>query len=495
MRINWRVNKMNLPVILGLLGKLLVIYAGAMCIPLTLAVVLGEWSVYSFLLSIIIIGIPGFFLMRRFKLTEMKFGVREAFAAVTGAWLLASFTGALPYWFADVVPTYIDALFETVSGLTTTGASVISDVEALPQSILLWRSLTHWVGGLGIIVLFIVLLPKTGMGSVLLFNAEVPGPTNDRVMPRIRDTAAALWKIYLIFTAICAVLLWMAGMSFLDALNHAFATIATGGFSTKNTSIMYYNSLTIEMIVAFFMIFSGANFVIYLTVWRKKTMKAFRNTELMVYLLIIIAATLLIAGSLWSNAGNSPGYAFRHALFQVASIMTTTGYASVDFDQWPSMTKIILFLLMFIGGSAGSTSGGMKVSRIILLVKATWAELKRGIHPRVVSSIKLDDKVIDTENLSRVGIFFFLYIVTFTGASIIVAASTGLSPFEAMSAVAATLGNVGPGFGTVGPTTTFAGISLLGKIVLTVCMLLGRLEFFTLLIIFRPEFWGKGKVW
>ncbi|AFM00692.1 Trk-type K+ transport system, membrane component [Desulfitobacterium dehalogenans ATCC 51507] len=484
---------MNVPVILGLLGRLLIVYAGAMCIPLILAVFLGEWSIYSFLLAVIITGIPGLVLIRHAK-ADIKIGVREAFVAVAGAWILASLTGALPYWFANVVPTYIDAVFETVSGLTTTGASVINDVEVLPQSILLWRSLTHWLGGMGIIVLFIVLLPKTGMGSVLLFNAEVPGPMNDRVMPRIRDTATSLWKIYLIFTAICALLLWMAGMTFLDAINYAFATIATGGFSTKNTSIMYYDSLTIEMILTFFMILSGANFVIYLTVWRKKTMKAFRNTELIVYLLIITTATLAIAGSLWFNAGNSPGYSFRHALFQVATIITTTGYASADFDQWPSMTKIILLLLMFIGGSAGSTSGGMKVSRIILLVKATWAELKRGIHPRVVSSIKLDNKVIDAENLNKVGIFFFLYIVTFTGASIIIA-STGLEPFDAMSAVAATLGNIGPGFGVVGPTTTFAGVSLLGKTVLTICMLLGRLEFFTLLIIFRPEFWRRRRVW
>ncbi|WP_018211615.1 TrkH family potassium uptake protein [Desulfitobacterium hafniense] len=485
---------MNLPVILGLLGKLLVIYAGAMCIPLTLAVVLGEWSVYSFLFSIIIIGIPGFFLMRRFKLTEMKFGVREAFAAVTGAWLLASLTGALPYWFADVVPTYIDALFETVSGLTTTGASVISDVEALPQSILLWRSLTHWVGGLGIIVLFIVLLPKTGIGSVFLFDAEVSGPTNARIMPRIRDTAVSLWKIYLLFTVICMLLLWAAGMTFLDALNHAFATVASGGFSTKNTSIMYYDSIVIEVIITFFMILAGTSFALYLAVWQKKTMKVFRNTELFIYLMIIMAASLAIAGSLWLNTGHSPVDALRQALFQVVSIMTTTGYASADFDQWPSMTKIILLLLMFIGGCAGSTSGGMKVSRIILLVKVTWAELKRGIHPRAVSSIKLDDRVIDAESLNRVGIFFFLYSVTFAAASIIMA-GTGLAPFDAMSSAAAALGNIGPGFGVIGPTTTFADVSILGKLVLTICMLLGRLEFFTLLIVFRPEFWSKRKVW
>lgn len=485
---------MNVPVISGLLGRLLIVYAGVMCIPLILAVSLGEWSMPSFLISVLITGIPGIFLMLQSKLADMKIGVREAFAAVAGAWILASLMGALPYWFANVVPTYIDAVFETVSGLTTTGASVISDVEALPRSILLWRSLTHWLGGMGIIVLFIVLLPKTGLGSVLLFNAEVPGPTSDRVMPRIRDTAIYLWLIYLVFTVICTVSLWFAGMTFFDAVNHALATIATGGFSTKNTSIMFYDSLTIEMILTFFMILSGANFAIYLMVWRKKSLKSFRNTELIVYLLIMTAATVAIAGSLWFSGGKSPDFAFRHALFQVASIMTTTGFASADFDLWPSMTQIIIFILMFIGGSAGSTSGGMKVSRFILLAKTAWTELRRGIHPRAISSIKLDGKVIDTESLNRVGIFFFLYIVTFAAASIIMA-STGLKPFDAMSAVAATLGNVGPGFGVVGPTTTFASITLFGKLVLTICMLLGRLEFFTLLIIFRPEFWKKRRTW
>lgn len=485
---------MNLPVILGVLGRLLVLYAGAMCIPMILAIALGEWSSTSFLLSGLITGIPGFLLIKRFKTPEMKMGVREAFAVVAGAWLLASCTGALPYWFAQVVPTYMDALFETVSGLTTTGASVINDVEVLPQSLLLWRSLTHWLGGMGIIVLFIVLLPKAGMGSVLLFNAEVPGPTNDRIMPRIRDTAISLWKIYLVFTVICALLLWSAGMTFLDAVNHAFSTIATGGFSTKNNNIMYYDSLAIEMIVTFFMILSGVNFAIYLSLWRKRTMKVFRNTELLVYLALIGAAALVIAGSLWLRGGNSPEDAFRHALFQVASLLSTTGYASADFAQWPSMTKIILFLFMFIGGSVGSVSGGLKISRFILLAKASWAELKRGIHPRVVSSIKLDGKVIDGENLNRVGIFFFLYVMTFTIASIAMA-GTGLESFDAMSAAAAALGNVGPGFGAVGPTTTYAGISLGGKAVLTLCMLLGRLEFFTLLMIFRPEFWRRRKIW
>lgn len=485
---------MNVRLVLGILGKLLTVYTLAMFIPLMIALVLKESSLIAFAFSTLVTGSTGIFLMNRCKLSELKFGVREGFAIVAATWILTSLFGALPYWFANAVPTYIDAVFETVSGLTTTGASVINDVEALPQSILFWRSLTHWLGGMGIIVFFIVLLPKAGIGAVNLFNAEVPGPTNERIQPRIRDTALSLWKIYIVFTLILIFLLWGAGMTFFDAINHSFATMATGGFSTKNTSIMYYDSLTIELILTFFMILAGGNFGIYLLAWHKKSLKPFRNSEFWVYLLIILGSTLLIAGSLSFSDGKPLGYAFRHALFQVASIITTTGYASADFDQWPAMTKLILFLLMFIGGSAGSTSGGMKVSRIMLLAKSTWSELKRSIHPRAVLSIKLDGKAVEPNTIVMVGIFFFLYIVIFAAASMIIAA-TGLKPFDAMSAVAATLGNVGPGFGVVGPTTTFASVNLLGKSVLTLCMLLGRLEFFTLLILLRPEFWRKRKSW
>lgn len=485
---------MNYPLVLGILGRLLIAYAAAMLVPLALAAFNMESSLSAFILSILITGVLGILLMQQQKPTAGKMGIREGFAIVAAAWILTSLFGALPYWFADVVPTYIDAVFETVSGLTTTGASVINDVEVLPQSILLWRSLTHWLGGMGIIVLFIVLLPNTGVGAVHLFNAEVPGPVSERVLPRIKDTALTLWKIYIIFTLVQLILLTIAGMSFFDAINHSFATMATGGFSTKNTSIAYYDNFAIELILTFFMILAGGNFGIYLMAWRKKSLKSFRNTEFYIYLFIIFLATVIIAGSLWFNIGKSPEYAFRHALFQVVSIMTTTGYASADFDQWPSMTKLILLILMFIGGSAGSTSGGMKVSRIILLTKSTLTELKQGIHPRAVSSIKLEGKAIDPNTLNRVGVFFFLYIVIFAAVSIVLAA-TGLEPFDALSAVAATLGNIGPGFGVVGPTTTFASINLFGKLVLTFCMLLGRLELFTLLILLRPEFWRLKKSW
>jgi trk system potassium uptake protein TrkH len=485
---------MNYQLVLAILGRLLTVYSFAMMIPFVLAVINKEPSLKAFLLSIIITGLLGLILMNQKNLSIKKMGTREAIAVVAAAWISATILGAIPFSFSDAVPTYVDALFETASGLTTTGASVISDVEALPSSILLWRSLTQWLGGMGIIVLFIVLLPNTGVGAVHLFNAEVTGPISERIMPRIRDTALTLWKIYIFMTMVLILLLWLAGMNFFDAINHSFTTMATGGFSTKNISIAYYNSLLIEIIISIFMILAGINFGIFLLAWYKKSLKPFRNTELLTFLLIIFFATFLIAGSLWSITGKSLGYAFRHAFFQVASITTTTGFATADFDLWPAMTKLILLILMFIGGCAGSTAGGIKVSRIIILVKSTWNDLKKVVHPHAVSNVKLGGKPVNANILSRVGVFFFLYMLIFVLASIMIA-GTGLEPFDAISAVAASLGSIGPGFGIVGPTTTFASINLFGKSILFLCMLLGRLEFFTLLILIRPEFWIKRKGW
>ena len=347
---------------------------------------------------------------------------------------------------------------------------------------------------MGIIVLFIILLPNTGMGAVHMFNAEVPGPVSERIMPRIRDTALILWKIYIFLTTVLIMLLWFAGMGFFDAINHALTTMATGGFSTKNTSIAYFDSLLIEMIISVFMILAGVNFGIFLLAWFKKSLNPFRSTELYVYLMIILTAIVSIAVSLWLSAGQSIEYAFRYALFQVASVATTTGYATADFDVWPALAKTILLVLMFIGGCAGSTAGGMKVSRIILLVKSIRSDLEKITQPHKVTCIQLDGKPVDANILSRVSTFFFIYIFFFILASIIMA-GTGLEPFDAMSAAVATLSSIGPGFGVVGPTTTYASISLSGKFVLTICMLLGRLEFFTLLIIINPEFWMKRKGW
>ena len=483
---------MNYLLVENILGRLMIAYAGFMGIPLIVALICREGSVPSFLLSIIVTFVLGILLIIHGQ-KDGRMGVREGFVIVAGAWLLTSLTGALPFTFSGAVPTYLDGVFETVSGLTTTGASVIDNVEILPKSILLWRSLTHWLGGMGIIVLFIVFLPNM-TGVVHLFNAEVPGPISERVLPRIRDNALKLWQIYLGLTFIQIILLMLVGMNLFDAINHSFATMATGGFSTKNTSIMYYDNFGIELVLIIFMIIAGGNFGLYHQAWRSGITKVFRDLEFQFYMLIIVLSSLMIALSLWWTMGVGAGNSLRQALFQVVSIITTTGFASADFDQWPSFAKIILLLLMFIGGSAGSTSGGIKVFRIIVLFKLGWAELKRSIHPKAVINVRFTKKTVDPIVLNNILVFFFLFIAIFGVATLLLAA-TGLEPFDAMSAVATTLGNVGPGFGVVGPTTTFSSINTFGESVLILCMLLGRLELFTLLVLTQPEFWRSRKGW
>lgn len=423
-----------------------------------------------------------------------QLGVREGFAIVGGGWLLASLLGALPYTFSGVLPNYFDALFEAVSGLTTTGASVITNLEILPQGILLWRSLTHWLGGMGIIVLFIAFLPEIGSGAIHMFRAEVPGPIADRVVPRLRDTALTLWAIYCLFTLIEIILLMVAGMSTFDAINHTFATMATGGFSTKNASILHYDSLAIELIIIAFMTIAGGNFGLYFHVWKKGWRHLFKDLEFKAYLGIMAVAALLIAANLVLTSNLSVGKALRDALFTSSSIMTTTGFVTADFDKWPSFSKFLLVILMLIGGSAGSTAGGMKVVRMLLLVKQSWSELQRDLHPRMIINVKCGGKPVHASMLQATGQFFFVFMLIFAVAVLLVSAA-GLDAWDAIGAVAAALGNVGPGFGVVGPTHNYSSVSDFIKIVLTACMLLGRLELFTLLVFLRPEFWRTHRNW
>jgi len=484
---------MNIILLEAILGRLLTAYGLVMVIPTLVALYFQESAVWAFLITIGITVTLGLLLRFHGKI-EGKVGVREGFAAVGGAWVLASLFGAIPYVLSGEIPNYVDALFEAASGLTTTGASVLTNLEIFPRSILLWRSLTHWLGGMGIIVLFIVLLPNIGIGAVHLFNAEVPGPISEKVLPKIKDTALILWAIYAGFTLLEVLLLYFAGMSLFDAVNHAFATMATGGFSTHTQSVAAFGSLGIELIMVIFMFLAGANFNIFIHAWRHRTLRAFIDSEFKYYFLIVTFAFVVVAGSLIIQQGTGPLTAMRQSIFQVVSIMTTTGFATVDFDQWPGLAKMVLFFLMFIGGSAGSTAGGLKVARCIVLMKMGWAQLKQVIHPRLVVNIVVQNRVIDSYILNTVGRFFFLFILTFSCASLLLAA-TGLEPFDAMSATIATLGNVGPGFGVVGPSVTYAPISSFGKLTLTLCMLLGRLELFTLLVLLQPEFWKSKKSW
>lgn len=483
---------MGTHIVARLLGRILAAFALFMAVPLFYALVLREPVVSSFVLAAGTTGILGAMLFF-FGEEPGRIGIREGFLVAAGTWFLASSLGALPYWFSGWVPTYLDAVFETVSGLTTTGASIIPDVEAMPQSLLLWRSMTHWLGGMGIIVLFVVFLTNVGADAVNLFQAESPGPAVERVLPRIRTMALRMWQMYVFFTAVQIVLLWVAGMNLFDAVNHTFATMATGGFSTKNASIKFYDSLSIELIIVFFMFLAGGNFALYYLVWQKGWRKLFENSEFKLYLAIVVVSTVSIAAFLYCGPGIAPATGLRDALFTVVSIMTTTGFVTADFDQWPPATKIILLLLMMIGGCAGSTAGGLKVVRLLMLMKdAAWS-LLHAVHPRLVSTLKIDGKPVNAGVLHMVLQFFFLYILIFF-VSVLLVAATGLEPFDAMGAVAATLGNVGPGFGAVGPTTTFAAVHPFAKAVLTADMLLGRLELFTLLVLFHPEFWQPYMV-
>lgn len=485
---------MNTNLFKAVLGKMLAAYGCIMSIPALVALYYQEATVLTFLGTAALTALVGCILLYRNRRSTGRMGVREGYAIVSAGWLLAALFGALPYLAAHVMPTYIDAVFETVSGLTTTGGSVLSNLEALPRSILFWRSMTHWLGGMGIIVLFIVLLPNMGMGAVHLFNAEVPGPTPDKIVPRIREGAMYLWLIYTGFTLVQIVLLTLAGMSVFDAVNHAFATMATGGFSTRSASISAYNSVWIEAIIIAFMVMAGVNFNLYIFARRKGLSAIFKDIEFKAYIFILLLSSAIVAFSLFSQDQYALGTAIRHSVFQVASIMTTTGFASADFDQWPALAKIVLFLLMFIGGSAGSTAGGIKVARIVLLFKMAWAQFKQIFNPHLVVNITLQGKTVEPAVLTAVGRFFFLFILIFALASVLLAA-TGLEPFEAMSAVACMIGNVGPGFGAVGPMMNFALVSQFGKVVLIVCMLLGRLELFTILVLVQPEFWKKRKSW
>lgn len=477
----------------AILGRLTFGYGLCMLVPAMFSLYAGEAACF-FLFGAAFCTLVLGSVMSMAKKERGHLGIREGFAIVGAGWLLASLLGALPYTFSGALPNYVDAVFETVSGLTTTGASVISDLDETPSGVLLWRSITHWLGGMGIIVLFIAFLPEIGAGAIHMFRAEVPGPTADRVAPRLRDTAIALWGIYVVLTAVQIMLLVLVGMPLFDSINHTFATMATGGFSLKNNSILFYDSLAIELIIVLFMTIAGGNFGLYYMVWKKGPKALMHDLEFRVYLAIIVFAALFMTANLVCVNGLPVSQALRDSLFSASSIMTTTGFVTADFDKWPAFSKMILLCLMFIGGCAGSTAGAIKVVRFILLGKQSWSELQRSLHPRMILSVKVDGKPVPGSTLQVTGQFFFIYILTFI-VSVLLVTAAGMEAWDGIGAVAATLGNVGPGFGVVGPTTTYSSLPNFTKIVLTVCMLLGRLELMTLLVFLRPEFWRTHRNW
>ncbi|MDI6709953.1 MAG: TrkH family potassium uptake protein [Bacillota bacterium] len=417
-------------------------------------------------------------------------GYREGFMVAAIGWVVLAAFGSLPFIFSGVLPNPVDAFFEAMSGFTTTGASTIADLTPVPYGILFWRSLTHWLGGMGIVVFIVALLPSLKVAGIQLYRAEVPGPSKIKVVPRVAQTSRELYRVYLLFTLAEILLLRLAGLPWFDSLIHTFGTVATGGFSNQNASVGAYNNLAVELIIVMFMILCGMSFSLHIRAIKGHYRAIWQDTELRVYLAIIAVAVAAVTLNLVSSLGLAPAQAARHALFQVASIITTTGFSTVDFNLWPDFSRLILVLLMFIGGCAGSTGGAIKVVRFIILWKVAIRQLRRLIHPQAVLPVRLGGAVIPSEMVDIVQAFFILYLGLFSGSVIIVAAG-GADFLTALTAVAATLGNVGPGLGLVGPMSNFAALPDLAKALLSFCMLVGRLELFTVLALLHPGFWRR----
>ena len=479
--------------ILNALGKIILIIGIAMLTCLFWAGNDGETVVRGILLAAALTIISGLLLISACKHQD-TINFKESFAVVTLGWLVASLFGALPFLTTGELNSFADAWFESMSGFTTTGASVFTDVEACPRALLFWRSLTQWLGGIGIIALFIALISNIGVRANQLFKAEVPGPVSDKISPRIRETARSLWKTYVVISLICTITFYVLGMDFFDALCHAFATMATGGFSTKNASIGFYQSPALQWAVTFFMIVAGTNFTLHFLAFKKRNLRGYlKNTEFKFYLSIIFGAALLIALDLNHGVGGSLAIweeKFRIACFQVVSILTTTGYASVDYNLWPPLAVAVLLLMMFVGGCAGSTAGGIKPGRYLIILQRSVIELKKMIHPKAVMPLRFGGKVLSDDLIINVQQFFFLYIVILI-AGMLVVSTLGLDFVSSLTASATCLGNIGPGFGLVGPTQNFSFIPAVGKYVLTLEMLIGRLEIYPFLVLFVPAFWHE----
>lgn len=451
------------------------------------------WSIYynqgdimAFLYSIIITIVCGYLLKIKASLSK-NLGIRDGFFIVTMGWILAGVFGALPFIFYGAVDTFIDGFFEAISGFTTTGATIIANVESMPMGILFWRSFTHWMGGMGIIVLFLAILPGVGAGGFHLFRAEVPGPSVSKLSSRITHTAKTLWYIYLGLTVVMTLLLILAGFNLFDSLTHTFGTVATGGFSTKNLSVGAFNNPLAEVLITVFMFLSGVNFSLYYFLLKKQWGKFSKDEELRFYFWVTLVSTLLIAWNIKALIPNKLE-ALRASAFQVVSVMTTTGYATTNFDLWPSFSKLLLLLLMFFGGCAGSTGGAMKQIRILILFKYAARELTHILHPKAVIPVKVGGKAVPDEVLRNILGFSFIYIALFVISSLFMA-FMGLDVMTAISSVAATLGNIGPGLAAVGPVSTYSELPQIGKLLLSLLMLMGRLELFTVMLCFTPGFW------
>ncbi len=499
----------NIKIVASTLGALVFFLGIALLLPVVVALLFGEPAWWSFLITAVVAIGGGAALWRGLRTAE-ELRVREGFAIVALAWLVLSLIGAIPFVLSGVLGSYTDAFFETMSGFTTTGATILGgahtpSIEEIPNAFLFWRSLAHWLGGMGIIVLTLAILPLLGVGGMQLYKAEVPGPSADKLTPRVRETAKRLWFIYVGITVV-EVLLLLPEMSWFDSLNHAFATMATGGFSTENGSVGQYDSAYIDWVVTVFMFLAGVNFALHYRMLRGQAITVFRDTELRVYAGIVVIASLAISIATWKPAlsifsfevpANAvfAGYesfvdALRYGAFQATAIITTTGFGTADYELWPPIAMTILFVLFFVGGMAGSTGGGIKVIRQILLFKNSFKEINQLIHPQAVMPVRLAGKVVSQDVLKNVLSFTVLYFgLIFVGALIM--GALGLDVMSAISSAMSCVGNIGPAFGTFGPTENYAHVPAIGKWVLSILMMAGRLEIFTVMILFVPAFWRR----
>jgi len=446
---------MDSEAVLHVLGALLMAVGILFLLPIGFSIYYNDGDLVGLLVSMIISVIFGA-LIWKLTASNRELHIREGFAVVTFGWTALALFGSLPFLITDVGISFTDAFFETMSGLTTTGATILTDVEALPHGLLFWRSLTHWIGGMGIIVLSLAILPMLGVGGMQLFKAEVPGPSVDKLQPRIQDTAKTLWGVYVLLSGIEAVLLMFGGMSLFDALCHTFGTMATGGFSTKNAGIGHFESAYIEYVITIFMILAGINFALHYRALRGQFQNYVKNSEFRFYLGLILVVAIFLTFSLRFNNYDSFSMAFQKSIFQVSSLMTTTGFHSADYETWTVSSQLLLVSLMFVGGCAGSTGGGMKVIRIFLIAKFAILQLKKLLHPHAVIPIRFNNISISKEAMTDIFGFVVLYLLILVFASFVMT-FFGLDFTTSISSVISTLGNIGPGIGTIGPTENFVG--------------------------------------
>lgn len=478
---------MNYSIIRYIIGWVMVMEAVLLLLPAVVSLIYQEKSFWAFLSVAVLCGIAGGLSVLR-KPKSKVFYSREGFVTVALCWIVLSLVGTLPFMISGDIPVFIDALFETVSGFTTTGASVLADVEALSRGAAFWRSFTHWIGGMGVLVFVIAILPLAGGYNIHLLKAESPGHNVSKLVPKVRTTALILYSIYILMTGVEIVILLISGMPWFDAFTLSFGTAGTGGFGILNDSVASYTAFQ-QWTITIFMILFGINFNFYFCLLIRKPLQGFKMEELRYYFGFIIGAIILIAFNI-RNLCSGWEETFRHASFQVGSVITTTGYSTTDFDLWPQFSKCILFLLMFIGACSGSTGGGVKVSRVVIALKTVKKEMNSLIHSRSVKRLQFDGHTIEHEVIRSVHVFFVTYLVIF-GLSFLAVSLDNFSFETTGSAVMATLNNIGPGFDGVGPTQNFGDFSVLSKCVMIFDMLAGRLELFPLLMLFRPTVWKK----